>query len=151
MKNSNTELWSSLDQLAVERYVISNDKETKDKLYSLLYPTLQRLIQVVSLKYRFNLDEDEEQIILIRLYEYSLDKISQEKVKAAQSYLYNAIVNTARNCVRNRNTKYNHSRLSEPLSYFHSGNEEYNDIDSVVQHIALNPDEWLYEMDIEID
>lgn len=146
----NKAYWNEIDQKHIELYVFSSNKETKDKYFSLLHPTLVKLIDSVGYKYNFKLTEDNKQEVIIRLYEYVLPKITMDKVQAAYAYLYTSIGNLSRNEVRASNGKFSHDRISKPLSMYDS-NSELDDIDSVVENICSKDkyNQFTYEENLD--
>lgn len=98
------ELWSIEDQHYIELYVIAS-KEDKKIIFNYLYPTLVNLIDIANKQHNYRLNEDDIQDIVIRLYEYSLNNIDVNRVKAAQQYIYISINKLALNVIRGKNTK----------------------------------------------
>lgn len=126
--------WNEADQKHICLYVNSKVKETKDRYFSLLYPTIAKMIDSVNYKNGFKLTEDSKQEVMIRMYEYVLPRITMNKVQAAYAYIYTSIANLSRNEVRTRNGKYSHDKVSIPLSDCRY--DIAKDIDAIIAYIG---------------
>lgn len=140
----NYELWPAQSQSDLESLLLASSDKDKTIYQSRLYNVLMTMIDVVNNRKGLHLDEDDKIIILNDVYTKIIVRITIDRLKTAQSYIYNSIVNLSINrCIHNdiRVNKI-HKKLTKPLS-------SYNDfdmsVDYVVQKIAADPSDFLDE------
>lgn len=138
-------IWEPETQQNIELLLQSTDNKTIQVLQSKIYSTLLEMVSIVSNKKGLCLDDDDKIIIITSVYSKVIPSIDWSRVKASQQYIYTSICNLSVNRYVHNKIKRNklHNEITRPLSQY---SDNYNNnIDYVVQRIAMNGDDWLVE------
>lgn len=115
--------WTNEDSINIKKYLNSNDVNEKNRLLSLLYPSIKTNAEQVYFKFNRRIDLDEVTDLITFIYTKVLPKIKQEKILATQQLIW---VSLNRKAINNFNQK-NRIKNKENIQFFDNMNVFDND------------------------